>query len=203
MPPQVRFTRQEIAECAFSIAREKGLDAVTSREVGLRIGCSTRPIFTAFKNMDEVKEEVRKMAHKCLYDILDEAVEYKPVFKRYGMQMIHFAKVEPELFKILFMREHEQAESIETIIDGMGDISNICRDIIAKEYRLTAEEARIMFSHLWTSSYGISVMCALKVCKFTEEEIAMMLGREFASMMMLIKSGNMEMFYIKPEKKPE
>ena len=57
MPPQVRFTREEIAECAFEIAREKGIEAVTSREVGLRIGCSTRPIFTAFKNMDEVKGE--------------------------------------------------------------------------------------------------------------------------------------------------
>jgi len=65
------------------------------------------------------------------------------------------------------------------------------------------EEARIMYTHLWTATYGISVMCALKVCKFTEEEIAEMLGREFAGMMMLIKSGNMEMFYIKPEKKKE
>ena len=37
----------------------------------------------------------------------------------------------------------------------------------------------------------------------TEEEIAEMLGREFAGMMMLIKSGKMEMFYIKPEKKDE
>lgn len=203
MPPQVRFTREEIAECAFEIAREKGLEAVTSREVGLRIGCSTRPIFTAFKNMDEVKAEVRKMAHRCLYDILDEAADFKPVFKRYGMQMIRFAQVEPELFKILFMREHEQAENVENIIDGMGEITDICRDIIARDYNLTQEEARIMFMHLWTSTYGISVMCALKVCKFTEEEIAEMLGREFAGMMMLIKSGNMEMFYIKPEKKPE
>lgn len=203
MPPQVRFTRDDIANCAFEIAREKGLEAVTSREVGLRIGCSTRPIFTAFKNMDEVKEEVRKMAHKHLYDILDEAVNYTPVFKRYGMQMIHFAKVEPELFKILFMREQEQADNIESIIDGMGEIADICRKIIAEEYNLTEEEARIMYSHLWTSSYGISVMCALNVCKFTEDEIAMMLGREFASMMMLIKSGKMAMYYIKPERKPE
>lgn len=203
MPPQVRFTREEIADCAFAIAREKGIEAVTSREVGLRIGCSTRPIFTAFKNMDEVKTEVRKMAQRCLYDILDEATDYKPVFKRYGMQMIRFAQVEPELFKLLFMKEYEQAENVENIIYGMGEVTDICCNIIAKDYNLTQEEAKTMFMHLWTASYGISVMCALKVCKFTEEEIAEMLGREFAGMMMLIKSGNMEMFYIKPEKNEE
>ena len=203
MPPQVKFTREEIAECAFAIAREKGLEAVTSREVGLRIGCSTRPIFTAFKNMDEVKAEVRKMAQNCLYKILDEATDYKPVFKRYGMQMIHFAKVEPELFKIIFMREQEEAENIDDIIGRVGEIADMCCDIIAKEYNLTLEEAKIMYTHLWSSTYGISVMCALNVCKFTEEEIAEMLGREFAGMMMLIKSGKMEMFYIKPEKKDE
>lgn len=188
MPPQVKFTREEILECAYEIARTKGLDAVSSREVGLRIGCSTRPIFTAFKNMDEVKEEVRKMAQKCLYDIFDEAEDCKPVFKKYGIQMIRFAQKEPELFKILFMRAHKQAENIENIIDGMGEITKTCCDIIEKDYDMTAKEARVMFMHLWTSAYGISVMCALKVCNFTEDEIEEMLGHEFTGMMSLFNT---------------
>lgn len=201
MPPQVKFTREEIVRCALEIAREKGIEAVSSREVGLRIGCSTRPIFTAFKNMDEVKKEVRKEALKWFYKFVDDAADYNPIFKRYGVQMISFAKEEPELFKILFMKEHEEAESIETIIEGMGEITKECREIIEREYDLTPEDARIMFLQLWTITYGIAVMCALNVCKFTESEVAEMLGREFAGMMMLLKSGKMEMFYKKPEKK--
>ena len=56
MPPKAKFTRDEILEMAFQIAKEEGIDAVTARELGSRLGSSARPIFTVFENMDEVKE---------------------------------------------------------------------------------------------------------------------------------------------------
>ena len=46
MPPKVRFRKEEIASAALDIAREKGIDAVTAREVAKALGVSVGPIFT-------------------------------------------------------------------------------------------------------------------------------------------------------------
>ena len=48
MPPKAKFTKNEIVEAAMQIVREQGLEAVTSRELGKRLGSSACPIFTVF-----------------------------------------------------------------------------------------------------------------------------------------------------------
>ena len=58
MPPKAKFTKDEILNTALNITREQGIDAVTARELGARLGSSPRPIFTIFKSMEEVKDFV-------------------------------------------------------------------------------------------------------------------------------------------------
>ena len=58
MPPKAKFNRNEIIDTALCITREQGIEAVTARELGKRLGSSARPIFTVFESMDEVKELV-------------------------------------------------------------------------------------------------------------------------------------------------
>ena len=58
MPPKAKFTKNEIVDAAMQIVREQGLEAVTSRELGKRLGSSACPIFTVFSNMEEVKSEI-------------------------------------------------------------------------------------------------------------------------------------------------
>ena len=58
MPPKSKFTRDEILNMALCITKEHGIDAVTARELGNRLGSSARPIFTVFENMDEVRKSV-------------------------------------------------------------------------------------------------------------------------------------------------
>ncbi len=58
MPPKPKYTEQEIAACAFEIAREEGLDAIAARSVAKRLGTTTSPIFTCFSGMDALKAAV-------------------------------------------------------------------------------------------------------------------------------------------------
>ena len=58
MPPRPKFTREEIIEAALNIVSESGIAALTARNLADRLGCSPRPVFTVFKNMDEVLAEV-------------------------------------------------------------------------------------------------------------------------------------------------
>lgn len=62
MPPKPKFTKEEVVEAALRLISEKGTDALTARELGERLGSSARPIFTTFRNMEELMGEVRKAA---------------------------------------------------------------------------------------------------------------------------------------------
>ena len=66
MPPKPKFSKEEIVSTALEIVREKGIEAVTARELGARLGSSARPIFTVFNSMEDVLHEILNSA-KCIY----------------------------------------------------------------------------------------------------------------------------------------
>lgn len=59
MPPKPRFTREEIVAAALDIVSRQGIEALTARELGEVLGSSARPIFTVFRSMEELQQEVR------------------------------------------------------------------------------------------------------------------------------------------------
>ena len=62
MPPKPKFTKEEIVEAALALVSERGMEALTARDLGERLGSSARPIFTVFRSMEEVQQETRKAA---------------------------------------------------------------------------------------------------------------------------------------------
>ena len=71
MPPKAKFTKEEIMEAALRIVKTDGFDALTSRELGARLGSSARPIFTVFKSMEEVQQGVMKSARALYKEYVD------------------------------------------------------------------------------------------------------------------------------------
>ena len=197
MPPKPKFNREEIISAGLEIARESGIEAVKAREVGEKLGCSSRPIFTFFESMEELQKAVELKAWSIFNSYIEIADNYVPSFKKRGMQMIKFAQDEPKLFQLLFMTEKTPIDFenlMRTRISGFGrDI-----DAIRSGYGVTQEEANHLFGNMWISVYGICVMCAMKVCAFSESELASMLGRFFAGEIMVIKSGKSSEFDFLP-----
>lgn len=191
MPPKAKFTKEEIINAGLSIAREKGIEAVTAREIAAVLGSSARPIFTVFDSMEEVHREVRAAAMRVFEEYANEAVNYTPAFKAVGMQMIKFAIEEPKLFQLLYMQENDNSMSIDDHMKYLGDTVDVCLEVIRRDYGVTQEEARILFQQVWIFTFGICVMQASRSCHFSEEEINEMLGREFTGMLVLIKSGRL------------
>ena len=189
MPPKAKYTREEIINKAFEMTRQRGIDAVVARELGKELGTSSSPIFTAFKNMEELQKEVRKAAMREFEKCVSDAVNYTPAFKYVGMKMIEFAIKEPKLFQLLYMREHDGSQTYSMLIDELGDTVQVCIDIMQKDYALTKQEAELLFRQVWLHTFGICVLVAGKVCQITPEEISEMLGVEFQGTLMLIKSG--------------
>ena len=62
MPPKPKFTKEEIVQTALAVVSEKGVEALTAKELGNALGSSARPIFTVFSSMKEVQDAVREAA---------------------------------------------------------------------------------------------------------------------------------------------
>lgn len=189
MPPKAKYTREEIIQKAFEIAREKGIDGVVARDLGKALGTSSSPIFTAFKNMEELQQEVRKVALREFESYVADALNYTPAFKYVGMKMIEFAMREPKLFQLVYMREHDGSQSYAMLMGELGDTVEVCIDIMQKDYALSRPDAELLFRQVWLHTFGICVLVAGKVCRITPEEISEMLSVEFQGTLMLIKSG--------------
>lgn len=202
MPPKPRFTKEEIAAAALTLIKEKGVSALTARELGNRLGTSARPIFTTFRNMDEVKWAARALALREFEAYASDFTDYTPAFKRIGMLMVSYAIHEPELFKLLFMQEHTEGQSFENTIRDLGSIADVCMELIQRDYDMTPTESRILFEQMWVHAFGMGALCAMKVCDFSEEEISKKLGQVFAGMVLVIKGGKLDQILDQPVRDP-
>lgn len=200
MPPKPRFTKEEIVEAAYSLARERGIDAVVAREVGKKMGVSSSPIFTCFGSMEELQQAVRQRAWEEYAKWLRRADNYSPSFKMRGMLMVQYARQEPRLFRMLFMGGERAASFSELITKRVVgyemDVKQLQRD-----YQLTEAESMQVFSQLWVQAMGICGLIASGVCAFEQEEVARMLGGIFAGLIMTIKSGENKYVNIIPVEK--
>ena len=198
MPPKPKFTKEEVIEAALELVSEKGMSALTSRNLGLRLRSSARPIFTVFRSMEEVQDEVKQAAVARFEQYAKKAMNYTPIFKQMGMQMILFAKEEPKLYQIAFMTDNHKVKCFEDIYKRLGDVSYQCIDVIQNDYGLTQSDAKKVFEHTWIYTFGIGTLCATGMCDFSEEQIIEMLGQNFLAMMKLTKSGKLNQPTVHP-----
>ena len=193
MPPKPKFTKEEIVAAALELVSEKGIEALTARELGARLGSSARPIFTVFNSMEAVQVEVRAAALKRFESYAEKAMHYTPVFKQVGMQMILFAMEEPKLYQLVYMSENAGATDFEGITQQLGDVAQLCVDVIQRDYSLSEKDAKALFEHVWIYTFGIGALCATGMCRFSQDEIIQMLGQDFMAMLFYAKSGRMNM----------
>ncbi len=189
MPPKAKFTKAEIIQSALEIVRSDGLNALTARALGQKLGSSARPIFTIFPSMDEVCREVVAAAKRLYAGYVEQGLGQKeiPAFKGVGMQYIRFALSEPKLFQVLFMSEQSKKPAVGEILPEIEEHYQQIIDSLQSCYTLSRQDAKWLYRHLWIYSHGIAVLCATNMCTFTPEEIGTMLTEVFAAMLKEMK----------------
>ena len=188
MPPQAKFTREEIIEAAFQIARTQGYDKITARELGKQLQSSARPIFTVFENMEEVKTAVIDRAKEVYGQYVADGLKQELAFKGVGMAYIKFSMKEPLLFQLLFMSAVPGDMSVERILPQIdASYEDILQSV--QKYVDSREAADMIYQHLWTYTHGIATMCATGLCSYSMEQIGERLTQIFIGLMMLEKGA--------------
>lgn len=195
MPPKPKFDRDEIIAAALEIVREQGAEGLTTRNIGQRLGSSARPIFTVFKNMEELTKEVKAAALRMYETYVVDREGNMPPFKQAGMRMLTFSLNEPKLYQLLFMRENKDAVTFDDVRGLLGKTADYCIDVLTDEYGLSPSVANRLFENVWIYTYGIASMCATGMCRFSKEQLSEMLTVEFTAMLKYLMSESNNEWY--------
>jgi len=187
MPPKQRYTREEVIATALDLARKDGLSAVTARDLGRQLGCSSSPVFTAFRNMDEVIDETVKAARELYNSYVEKGLAEENAFKGVGMQYIRFAKNEPRLFALLFMTAGETSFSLNDILPAIDDNSGKILKSLQNANGLSKKLAYRLYQNMWIFTHGIACLYATGVSGMTEADASGRLTEVFTGLLIKIK----------------
>lgn len=172
MPPKFKFTRDEITNAALNVTRKNGISGLTARALAAELGCSVKPIFGLFKNMEEVGQEVFIASDLLYQNYLREDMakgKYSP-YKASGMAYIRFAKEERELFKLLFMRDRSR----EKIEENKEEIRPLMQ-LIQQNLGISEDEAYLFHLEMWLYVHGLATMIATSYLDWDDEFISRVL----------------------------
>ena len=174
MPPTVRFTRDAVLHAACQLMRREGMEALNARAIAKELGGSTQPIFRLFTNMEDLHRELilyvaRQFQAHAEADMAQSDSPYIQLCTTYLL----YGRDEPELFKLLFMRDRvsEGEYSDQTNFD-------LVVNIIKKETPLDDETALRFFERTWLFIHGLAVCIATKYIPCQDERYLISMVKE-------------------------
>lgn len=182
MPRQPRFSREDIVAAGLRIVKSNGCEAVSARALGKELGTSSSPMFTMFKDMNEVMEAISSAAQNTFFKYMEGVTDYSPAFKEFGLRLVSFAKEESNLFQMLFLGKNACPEIAEKIAKD-------CLFQVNQGYELTKDHADLLFRQMWPVACGIAALCIKHPDDYPEDTVSQTLSYHFAGIMSIIKSG--------------
>ena len=173
MPPKVKFEKEEIVDAAVDIVKEKGIGAVTAREVAKQLGVSTRPIFTYFDTMEQLKAEIYEKAKTLYSEYVERGLAGSVPFLGVGQQYIQFAKDEPELYKMLFLTK--PGEESGGAVEAFRFSRKLVRGSVMKIYNMDEHSADRYYQNLWLLAFSLATLIVTDDCPFTDGEMTAMM----------------------------
>lgn len=176
MPPKAKITKEMILKTVLDITRQTGFEAVNARSIANKLQCSTRPIFTCYKNMDELKREFLDFA----FEVYNQYVaDYRASVKADSclilpLSYVAFAREETNLFQLLFINDMDlnmtEAEDFYKEA-GNEEKARIFSDSLGIEW----EFGKAVFLDLFLYSHGIAVLTATGKVSFDRKNVEQML----------------------------
>lgn len=174
MPPTVRFTRDAVLNAACQLMRREGMEALNARAIAKELGGSTQPIFRLFTNMEDLHRElILYVARQFQAHAEAEMAQSNSPYIQLCTTYLLYGRDEPELFKLLFMRDRvsEGQYSDQTNFD-------LVFNIIKKETPLDDETALRFFERTWLFIHGLAVCIATKYIPCQDERYLISMVKE-------------------------
>ena len=154
MPPTPIITKQDILNAGIQLIRENGIRSVNARSLAKSLSCSTKPLFRIYKNMEELKKDIKKELDIYYNDFMEKNMTNENRLLSQGISYIEFACSEKMIFSSLFMNMTMAGSSLQDIIHAEWNRASIEN---AKALTgLSTEKAEMLFINFWLYSHGIA-----------------------------------------------
>ena len=156
MPPKPQFTRQQIIDAAFDIARIDGLQGLSARELADRLGCSTSPIYTYFQNMQELDDIICELSTKLMLEYQTRKWTDSPLLDM-CVGYVMFAKQEGRAFRDMFMEKQRLSSHSQEMIKFA--YNQLMVKVLSREPLLSdidRRKKRKLLEILWTYTHGLA-----------------------------------------------
>jgi len=173
MPPKNKFSKEQIIDAAFEIAREEGMDSITIRKVASKLKSSIAPIYVNFNEVDELKMAVISKVQEISTDMIVEQ-NTGDAFLDIGIASIKFAKNYSTIFKDILLKESSYLEAYNENMMPII-IEEMKKDPELKNF--SEEELKMLLTKLAAFQVGLSIMATNEAfaSELTEEKIIGML----------------------------
>lgn len=152
--PRQRLTKDMVVKAAFDLAREGGLENVTVKGISQKLDCSVQPVYCYCRNMSGLKQDVIDYTGTYLQSFINERLDVNDMFQSMGMAHAQFAKAEPHLYRLYFLRKRDDVHSFEDIYKK--ETNPQIAEFIARQLGITIEKARQLHLNMLIYNTGIS-----------------------------------------------
>jgi AcrR family transcriptional regulator len=156
MGPKIKFTKEQIIDAAFEIARAEGIDNITMRKIAEKMGSSVAPIYVNFRNNNDLIEALIERIISISQKLLSEENTGNP-FHDMGMASLKFAIEYSVIFKDLVLKNNKYMnEYYEKMLP-------VLIEVMKKDPELegfTEDELKTILLKLRIFQLGLSLMAA-------------------------------------------
>lgn len=102
MPPKVSITKEILIQSAFEFIRKNGITKLSTRNLAAFVGCSTQPIYRAFRNMEELELAASEHAANFVKNFLLSAPIEGELLHQIPRMQVRLMKEEPHIYHLIF-----------------------------------------------------------------------------------------------------
>jgi AcrR family transcriptional regulator len=186
MPPRKTIDKAAIIKAAFDIVREAGWEALTARNLAKKLKSSTMPLYSTLKSMEEIKDEIRKMAAEMMQEYQRKPYT-KDILLNGAIGYVAFANDEKYLFRFLFMESGQHEEATGKWSDLQPAIPfNREADMEKLFPGLSVNVIKEIIKRGWIFTHGLAAMVNSGIIQFELEEVGKLLSEHGTAQAMLI-----------------
>lgn len=191
MPPKAKITKEMILDVAFGIIQSDGIDKVTARNISEQLNCSTQPVLYHFATVEDIKKAAYEKADAYHSNyIMNMEKDYDNPMLTIGMNYIHFAMEEKNLFRFLFQSNEFSGASIPDLLNLEALLPLFT--VLQQEADVSLEEAKEIFSTLFIFAHGYASLYANNTMIYDEAKIISELEKVFYGTLCVMKGDTDE-----------
>ena len=167
---------EDVLDCAVELIRAE--TEVSARNLAKRLGCSTQPVYSVFRNMAELERELDAHIGNLHRRYIAEysGKSGYTLYKAYGMGFVKFAKAEKQLFRRLYIDRPFHKSDLEQdpyYVEVIGSLQSI--------YGMDKASAVSFHLDMTIYSYGLAAMQSAD-SDMSDDEISERLTAQFRAL---------------------